>query len=109
MGGRKDQDVVEVDNTEKAEISAERVLNKRLKDSRGIGEGHDKVLIKALRSVEGVLPLIAFANADEVECIPEINDRENLAVTSLIEEVVDVGNRVRVFLGDWVKASIIDA
>jgi len=77
--------------------------------SVGKTKRHDSVLKEAEVSTECRFPLVALSNANEVESILEVNDRENSAALDTVQEVAGKQEWVAILLGDGIKGTIIYA
>ena len=57
---------------------------------------------------EGGFPFIAFFDMDQVEGVLEVNDSERGTAGDVVDKIMSKWERITNFLGDGVKASIID-
>ena len=72
-------------------------------------EGHYRPFKGPISGSEGGFPFIPFSDADEVVSMSEVYFREYPSPTGAVEEVGYPGQRIVVFLRDFVQASEVDA
>ena len=59
--------------------------------------------------MEGSFPFIAFFDTDQVEGVLEVNDSERGTASDAVNKIMSKWERIMIFLGDGVMASIINA
>ena len=88
QGVRENQDVIEIDNTEKVEEFTETIVGIGLERRGRVGKTkrHDKVFEKAISCSEGRLPFIALGDSDLVVGVGHVEAHKIFGILEAIEE-----------------------
>ena len=108
---RVDQDVVKIDGHANVEKISKDVVHESLESGGCIGETkwHDKPFEGSVSGPKGCLPFITGCDTNEVVCMSEVYLGIDTSFTRSVKEVGDKGKGISVFLGNFVKASEINA
>lgn len=110
LGAGEDEYVVQIDDTDDIEEVVEGILNECLESGRSVSEAirDDKMFEESQWCPKCCLPFVTLLNSEVAVGRFEINDRENLTSLDTIEQIVDKGDWVSIFLGNGIEATIVD-
>ena len=60
-------------------------------------------------STKSGFPLVALANADQIERVLEVEEREMFATVDTVEQITGEWKRIPVLLHNLVKTAVVDA
>jgi hypothetical protein len=106
-----DEDIIEVDDDRDVSEVGEDFVHETLEGRGRIAktEGHNQEFKSAVAGPEGGFPFITRSDPDIEVAYPEVDFGVNTTFSSTVEEIGDEGERVAVFLGNFVEPTIVDA
>src|SRR5918997_847645 len=82
------QNVIQIDDNKVVKVLPKDVIHHMLENSRSIGKAkrHDIILKMAIPCTESCLPFVSFLDSYEVVSSPQINFREDLCTSKLLQK-----------------------